>query len=180
MLGVNCLSVLYSFLGLYLRLWFQAWVGHPYYDVIDNNTGFEEKVNRMISVSDFLSHQWDTYCCGQAICLQKFIVNVSIVGLTHVHVNIHHLSYSYNQVLDIYLLDTTWHSCEVWHTSKHVLFQTVCSRLGIEVNDRLSSESKKRKFLVKSLAPEEVSKLLQCLYSEHLFSCFCRELAIVP
>lgn len=110
----------------------------------------------------------------------KFIVNVSIVGLTHVHVNIHHLSYSYNQVLDIYLLDTTWHSCEVWHTSKHVLFQTVCSRLGIEVNDRLSSESKKRKFLVKSLAPEEVSKLLQCLYSEHLFSCFCRELAIVP
>lgn len=110
----------------------------------------------------------------------KFIVNVSIVGLTHVHVNIHHLSYSYNQVLDIYLLDTTWHSCKVWHTSKHVLFQTVCSRLGIEVNDRLSSESKKRKFLVKSLAPEEVSKLLQCLYSEHLFSCFCRELAIVP
>lgn len=110
----------------------------------------------------------------------KFIVNVSIVGLTHVHVIIHHLSYSYNQVLDIYLLDTTWHSCEVWHTSKHVLFQTVCSRLGIEVNDRLSSESKKRKFLVKSLAPEEVSKLLQCLYSEHLFSCFCRELAIVP
>lgn len=110
----------------------------------------------------------------------KFIVNVSIVGLTHVHVNIHHLSYSYNQVLDIYLLDTTWHSCEVWHTSKYVLFQTVCSRLGIEVNDRLSSESKKRKFLVKSLAPEEVSKLLQCLYSEHLFSCFCRELAIVP
>lgn len=110
----------------------------------------------------------------------KFIVNVSIVGLTHVHVNIHHLSYSYNQVLDIYLLNTTWHSCEVWHTSKHVLFQTVCSRLGIEVNDRLSSESKKRKFLVKSLAPEEVSKLLQCLYSEHLFSCFCRELAIVP
>lgn len=110
----------------------------------------------------------------------KFIVNVSIVGLTHVHVNIHHLSYSYNQVLDICLLDTTWHSCEVWHTSKHVLFQTVCSRLGIEVNDRLSSESKKRKFLVKSLAPEEVSKLLQCLYSEHLFSCFCRELAIVP
>lgn len=110
----------------------------------------------------------------------KFIVNVSIVGLTHVHVNIHHLSYSYNQVLDIYLLDTTWHSCEVWHTRKHVLFQTVCSRLGIEVNDRLSSESKKRKFLVKSLAPEEVSKLLQCLYSEHLFSCFCRELAVVP
>lgn len=111
---------------------------------------------------------------------KNFIVNVSIVGLTHVHVNIHHLSYSYNQVLDIYLLDTTWHSCEVWHTRKHVLFQTVCSRLGIEVNDRLSSESKKRKFLVKSLAPEEVSKLLQCLYSEHLFSCFCRELAIVP
>lgn len=26
----------------------QAWVGHPYYDVIDNSTGFEEKVKRTI------------------------------------------------------------------------------------------------------------------------------------
>ncbi|XP_061163511.1 TRPL translocation defect protein 14-like [Saccostrea echinata] len=57
-----------------------AWVGHPYYDVIDNSTGFEEKINRMIA--------------------------------------------------------------------------TVCSRLGIEVKDRLSSESKKRKFLVRSLAED--------------------------
>ena len=29
----------------------QAWVGHPYYDVIDNSTDFERKVMRMISVS---------------------------------------------------------------------------------------------------------------------------------
>ncbi|KAK3084393.1 hypothetical protein FSP39_012821 [Pinctada imbricata] len=27
----------------------EAWVGHPYYDVIDNSTGFESKVTRMIS-----------------------------------------------------------------------------------------------------------------------------------
>lgn len=25
-----------------------AWVGHPYFDVIDNSTDFETKVNRMI------------------------------------------------------------------------------------------------------------------------------------
>uniref|UniRef100_K1QHJ3 NadR/Ttd14 AAA domain-containing protein n=1 Tax=Magallana gigas TaxID=29159 RepID=K1QHJ3_MAGGI len=72
-----------------------AWVGHPYYDVIDNNTGFEEKVNRMIS--------------------------------------------------------------------------TVCSRLGIEVNDRLSSESKKRKFLVKSLAPEEAFPGFQDFDVQHYY-----------
>ena len=28
----------------------QAWVGHPYYDVIDNTTDFEAKLTRMISV----------------------------------------------------------------------------------------------------------------------------------
>lgn len=28
----------------------QAWVGHPYYDVIDNSTDFETKLMRMISV----------------------------------------------------------------------------------------------------------------------------------
>ncbi|XP_076108691.1 TRPL translocation defect protein 14-like [Mytilus galloprovincialis] len=51
-----------------------AWVGHPYYDVIDNTTGFEGKVMRMISA--------------------------------------------------------------------------VCNRLGIDTGDRLSTNSKKRKFLV--------------------------------
>ncbi|KAJ8312898.1 hypothetical protein KUTeg_010271 [Tegillarca granosa] len=56
----------------------QAWVGHPYYDVIDNATGFEEKVMKMISA--------------------------------------------------------------------------VCNRLGIDAGDRLSINSKKRKFLVKNLA----------------------------
>ena len=29
----------------------QAWVGHPYYDVIDNSTDFKHKVVRMIAVS---------------------------------------------------------------------------------------------------------------------------------
>ena len=29
----------------------QAWVGHPYYDVIDNSTDFEAKVTKMINVS---------------------------------------------------------------------------------------------------------------------------------
>ena len=28
----------------------QAWVGHPYYDVIDNSTDFENKVRRVIAV----------------------------------------------------------------------------------------------------------------------------------
>jgi CYTH domain-containing protein len=52
----------------------QAWVGHPYYDVVDNSTDFERKVVRMI--------------------------------------------------------------------------YAVCSRLGIDTRDRLSPDSKKRKFLV--------------------------------
>ena len=29
----------------------QAWVGHPYFDVIDNCTDFERKVMRMVAVS---------------------------------------------------------------------------------------------------------------------------------
>jgi len=28
-----------------------AWVGHPYFDVIDNSTDFETKICRMIAVS---------------------------------------------------------------------------------------------------------------------------------
>jgi hypothetical protein len=31
-----------------------AWVGHPYFDVIDNSTDFEIKICRMISVSRVL------------------------------------------------------------------------------------------------------------------------------
>jgi len=31
-----------------------AWVGHPYFDVIDNATDFETKICRMISVSRVL------------------------------------------------------------------------------------------------------------------------------
>ena len=33
-------------------LMLQAWVGHPYFDVVDNSTGFEGKIARMISVSE--------------------------------------------------------------------------------------------------------------------------------
>lgn len=55
----------------------QAWVGHPYYDVIDNSTDFEHKVVRMIAA--------------------------------------------------------------------------VCNRLGIDTGDRLSPDSKKRKFLVSKM-----------------------------
>ena len=33
----------------------KAWVGHPYYDVIDNTTDFERKVVRMIAVSTSFS-----------------------------------------------------------------------------------------------------------------------------
>ncbi|XP_064620280.1 TRPL translocation defect protein 14-like isoform X3 [Lineus longissimus] len=59
----------------------QAWVGHPYYDVMDNSTNFDLKLMRMIGA--------------------------------------------------------------------------VCQRLGIDVSDRLSIDSKKRKFLVASLALNE-------------------------
>jgi len=31
-----------------------AWVGHPYFDVIDNSSDFETKICRMISVSHVL------------------------------------------------------------------------------------------------------------------------------
>jgi hypothetical protein len=27
-----------------------AWIGHPYFDVIDNTTNFEQKIRRMIEV----------------------------------------------------------------------------------------------------------------------------------
>lgn len=27
-----------------------AWIGHPYFDVIDNTTNFEQKMRRMIEV----------------------------------------------------------------------------------------------------------------------------------
>jgi len=60
----------------------QAWVGHPYYDVIDNTTDFEAKVVRMIAA--------------------------------------------------------------------------VCNRLGIDAGDRLSIDSRKRKFLVAKL-PDELA-----------------------
>jgi len=31
----------------------QSWVGHPYYDVIDNSTDFDRKLVRMIAVRAF-------------------------------------------------------------------------------------------------------------------------------
>jgi len=60
----------------------QAWVGHPYYDVIDNTTDFESKLVRMISM--------------------------------------------------------------------------ICNRLGVDAGDRLSQDSRKRKFLVRHL-PDELA-----------------------
>ena len=33
----------------------EAWIGHPYFDVIDNSTSFESKVKRMINVSQLVS-----------------------------------------------------------------------------------------------------------------------------
>ena len=59
----------------------QAWVGHPYYDVIDNSTDFETKVTKVIA--------------------------------------------------------------------------SICHRLGMEVEDRLSMDSRKRKFLVSCLPDEK-------------------------
>ena len=35
----------------------QAWVGHPYFDVIDNSTDFEGKLLRTIEVIDIILHQ---------------------------------------------------------------------------------------------------------------------------
>ena len=32
-----------------LTLLLQSWVGHPYFDVVDNSTGFEEKIRRVIA-----------------------------------------------------------------------------------------------------------------------------------
>ena len=33
---------------------FQAWVGHPYFDVVDNSSDFEDKIMRMINVCRIL------------------------------------------------------------------------------------------------------------------------------
>jgi len=43
----------------------QAWVGHPYYDVIDNTTDFDRKLVRMIAVSFVM-----TFC-------DQFVLNVT-------------------------------------------------------------------------------------------------------
>ena len=72
----------------------QAWVGHPYYDVIDNSTDFESKIRRVIEI----------------VC------------------------------------------------------KRIGKQLGAGIDDRLKAQSKKRKFLVKSLPDSSVSK------SSHLVS----------
>jgi hypothetical protein len=36
-----------------------AWVGHPYFDLVDNSTDFETKICRMISVSDILHYLYE-------------------------------------------------------------------------------------------------------------------------
>lgn len=41
----------------------QAWVGHPYIDIIDNSTAFEEKLTRMLSVSMILMLIASSYNC---------------------------------------------------------------------------------------------------------------------
>jgi len=51
----------------------QAWVGHPYYDVIDNTTDFDRKLVRMIAVSAELLH------------FQLFIINVNDSFVTLVY-----------------------------------------------------------------------------------------------
>ena len=51
----------------------QAWVGHPYYEVIDNSTDFEMKMRRLIkSVADKLSIPHAEEIC-QAVKL-KFLL----------------------------------------------------------------------------------------------------------
>ena len=64
----------------------QAWVGHPYYDVIDNSTDFENKIRRVVEV----------------VC------------------------------------------------------KRIDKQLGADIDDRLKAQSKKRKFLVKSLPDSSV------------------------
>jgi hypothetical protein len=36
-----------------------AWVGHPYFDLVDNSTDFETKICRMISVSGILQYLYE-------------------------------------------------------------------------------------------------------------------------
>ena len=91
----------------------QAWVGHPYFDVVDNSTDFETKVCRMIQVSD-----------------------------CHVYVYIK------------YILETGTH-CSLTLIQFSDWFQCVCQKLGIDARDRLQTNARKVKFLVKGPLPTQ-------------------------
>ena len=55
LLGVDSMCQEILFLSL-CYVSFQAWVGHPYYDVIDNSTDFNQKCMRMMAVSINVNH----------------------------------------------------------------------------------------------------------------------------
>lgn len=42
-----------------------SWIGHPYFDVIDNSSDFENKICRMIAVNIITLSMvaWHKYCC---------------------------------------------------------------------------------------------------------------------
>ena len=91
-LGLLSLPLVRKHFFIHAHTHSQSWVGHPYFDVVDNSTDFEHKVNRVI--------------------------------------------------------------------------EKVCKGLGkrgvqLEVEDRLKAQSKKRKFLIKSLPDLQVST---CVY----------------
>ena len=56
LLGVDCILSAHYFTGAVMFSFFQAWVGHPYYDVIDNSTDFNQKCMRMMAVSINVYH----------------------------------------------------------------------------------------------------------------------------
>ena len=92
MLSLRCVCIYMMCPPLLLPLLppaLQAWLGHPYLDVIDNTTDFEQKVRRVIEM----------------VC------------------------------------------------------RRMGKRLGVDIDDRLQAQSRKRKFLIKSLPDVEVCML---------------------
>jgi len=46
-----------------------SWIGHPYFDVIDNSSDFENKICRMIAVNINIKSVFDSLCTFLYSCI---------------------------------------------------------------------------------------------------------------
>ncbi|ODM98867.1 hypothetical protein Ocin01_07814 [Orchesella cincta] len=161
----------------------QAWVGHPYFDVVDNSSDFESKVCRMIQVIIERTHL--SFTCGEEVVdreLRKIFgdqvvstaqssshstfVSRSSSSSSGCFSTCDLLSQSANSSVSssaLSLLDDSNigtdndDNYELISTMKNAQLNTlcVCQKLGIDAKDRLETNAKKVKFLVKGPLPDK-------------------------